>query len=80
MPKMISKMAHTYNGRKLAPGEPFEADEEYVRALELLGRAERAPAEDGQQYRTRQMLAADPASAAVAVREKRKYSTKNKTA
>jgi hypothetical protein len=80
MPKMISKMAHTYDGRELAAGEPFEAHEEYVHALELLGRAELAPAQDGQQYGTRQMVAADPAPAAVAVRQKRRYNTKHKTA
>jgi len=80
MPKMISKMAHTYDGRNLAPGEPFEAHEEYVHALELLGRAELAPAQDGQQYRTRQLVADDPAPAAVAVRQKRKYQTRHKAA
>lgn len=79
MPKMISKVAHTYDGRNLAPGDPFDADPAFVNTLTVLGRAELVPMKAGQQYETRVMQAAAP-SAASAQRTKRKYNTKRKAA
>ena len=83
MKTMISKVGHVYDGRALAPGEAFEVHDEYVNALELLGRAELAHIESGagQQYRTRDMVAAAPAengdvATVAAPRPKRKYNTK----
>jgi len=80
MKTMISKVAHVYDGHSLAPGEAFEAHDEYVKALELLGLADLA--KPGQQYETRHMDAAGApaASVAAAVAQKRKYNTKHKGA
>jgi hypothetical protein len=74
MPKMISKVAHIYDGRNLVAGDPFDADQQYVATLIAIGRAELAPA-SGQHYQTRDMVAAAPAE-----RQKRKYNTKRKAA
>ena len=79
MPKMISKVDHVYDGRKLAPGDPFDADPAFVNTLTLLGRAELAPTNAGQEYQTRVMQAAPP-DAAPAERTKRKYNTKRNVA
>jgi hypothetical protein len=80
MKTMISKIAHVYDGRSLAAGEAFEAHDEYITALEAMGRAELA--KPGQKYETRQMDAAGTpaAAAAAAVAQKRKYNTKHKAA
>ena len=43
MPKMISKVAHIYDGRALSAGDPFDADQQYVATLIAIGRAELAP-------------------------------------
>jgi len=77
MKTMISKVAHVYDGRSIAAGEAFEAHDEYVSALELLGRAELA--KPGGQYETRHMDASAPPVAAV-IAQKRKYSTRHKAA
>jgi hypothetical protein len=69
MKTMISKIAHVYDGRSLAAGEAFEAHDEYITALEAMGRAELA--KPGQKYETRQMDV---------VAQKRKYNTKHKAA
>jgi len=62
MPEMISKVAHVYDGRKLAAGDRFHADKAFVAALIGLGRAEPAPIESGtQEYPTRELAAVDPA-------------------
>ena len=42
MPKMTSLIPHNYGGRDLLPGESFDADPNFVRTLEVLGRAELA--------------------------------------
>jgi hypothetical protein len=88
MPKMISKVAHIYAGRNLSPGDPFEADQEFVGTLVALGRAEIEPMRGGTtEYETRDMAAAAPAeygrrdlSAATTPRQKRKYNKKRQAA
>ena len=39
MPKMTSLIPHNYGGRDLLPGDAFDADPNFVRTLEVLGRA-----------------------------------------
>lgn len=39
MPRMKSRVAHTYGGRRLEVGQEFEADERLVRTLIATGRA-----------------------------------------
>ena len=42
MPKMTSLIPHNYGGCDLLPGDSFDADPNFVRTLEVLGRAELA--------------------------------------
>ena len=62
MPEMISKVAHSYDGRQLSAGERFHADKAFVPALIGLGRA--APVflqNQVAKVQTQDVVAADPA-------------------
>ena len=62
MPEMISKVAHSYDGRQLSAGERFHADKAFVPALIGLGRAEPAPAQSrAVKIQTQDVAAAEPA-------------------
>ena len=86
MKTMISKIAHIYDGRcHSRRANTFEAHDEYVDALQLLGRAELAPIES-QSRNTKRAIWPQAqaqyerrdAAAAAAPHPKRKYNTKRK--
>jgi hypothetical protein len=60
MPQMITKIPHTYGGRKLTAGDPFTADEKFVPLLRAMGRADFAEAPPDGVYQTTDMVAAPP--------------------
>lgn len=59
--EMVASQKFVYAGRRLSPGDRFNADNERdAKALELVRRATRAPAEPRSgRYRTRAMKAED---------------------
>ena len=54
--KMIATADHVYDGKQLHANDEFQADEQYVKTLELLGRAKRV-VQQRRTYRRRDMQA-----------------------